>query len=97
MFLHEAWIDITKEKPPNIGLFSWTPRNSEYQEILILTKQGEIALVSPDYRDDEGDLITDSSNNTGQLALSFNNGFYQDVEQVTHWMLLDNLYKKGKV
>ena len=96
MFLHEAWVDITKEKPPNIGLYSWTPRDSEYQEVLILTKEGEIVLASPQYRDDEGDPITDASNNNGQLELSFNNGFYQDVEDVTHWMLLDNLHKKCK-
>jgi hypothetical protein len=96
MFLHEAWVDITKEKPPNIGLYSWTPRDSEYQEILILTKEGEIVLASPEYRDDEDDAIIDSSNNNGQLELWLKGGFYQDVEKVTHWMLLDNLYKKGE-
>jgi hypothetical protein len=91
MFLHEAWIDITKEKPPNLNFVSF---DKEHLEVLILTKRGEICLVTPCYLDEDGTYVIEGV--SGELQLSLNNGFYEDVENVTHWMLLDNLYKKGK-
>jgi hypothetical protein len=94
MFLHEAWIDITKEKPPNLSFASIL---EEHYKVLVLTAGGDIFLATPHYADENGYWV---KNTFGKLRLYTNlhNAKFleEDGEEVTHWMLLDNLYKKGK-
>jgi hypothetical protein len=98
MFLHEAWIDITKEKPPNT-FNRWSNETgegySEHLDVLILTKRGDIFIDSPFYwNEEEFETLWGYENINGELQ--FRGEYTTNVENVTHWMLLDNLYKKGK-
>jgi hypothetical protein len=98
MFLHEAWVDITKEKPPNT-FNRYLEENgegySQHDDILILTKRGDVYIESPTYWNQEELGFCCGYNNTNG-ELQFNGEYAPNVEDVTHWMLLDNLYKKGE-
>lgn len=98
MFLHEAWVDITKEKPPNTDN-RWCDETgegySQYDEVLFLTKRGHIYMHSPTYwNEEEYEICLGYDNTNGELQ--FRGEYPPNVEDVTHWMLLDNLYRKDE-